>query len=188
MFCVKSWVTWWSTTSSHIALLSPHEVRLSLINELLKDVLWCTLMLHLSTQIETYVHTVLWRKSQDKSDWISAPSTSLSSIRISFQSTFLPLFFHFAFISQSCSLWFSSSAALIKHSFMDLPVDQFKINHNLNVFQCNPKNTCLQVSLCAPGTGLSLLQVSRVQTLGYPVRLGGMLSPFSKWEKWGTER
>lgn len=71
---------------------------------------------------------------------------------------------------------------------MDLPVGQFKINHNLNVFQCNPKNTCLQVSLCAPGTGLSLLQVSRVETLGYPVRLGGMLSPFSKWEKWGTER
>lgn len=56
------------------------------------------LVLYLMPQIEAYSYTVLWRKSQDKSCWISFPWNSPPFVFMSFRSTFLCLFLHFAFI------------------------------------------------------------------------------------------
>ena len=72
-----------------------------------------TWMLHLTTHTETYLHTILWRKSQEKSCWLDFPWNSFLHWHFFQVHIFASFFFFFAFFSQSLTLWVSTLPFLI---------------------------------------------------------------------------
>lgn len=108
-------------------LLSHCEVMLLIMNELLKSIKSILSCFHLAIQIETHLYNVLWRKSQDKSCWISSPWLCISSFLISFKSTFFASIFTFCIHFLIVTVWLSTSMAFLKHSIMYLHMTYLNI-------------------------------------------------------------